>query len=384
MRDIDRLDTSDPADPPDPAAAVVAGPTDHVRLSDRRPGPDVTRALAMAGVIVMNYHGYLVLRGARSEGGSLYDVFDPWTGPLSTRFAATFVLVAGIGVTLMTRSAAGDPVRTRQMRWRLVRRGAVLYAFGLLFDQMWRGTILPYYGVMFVIAAALFTWRSRWVLLFGAGAALAGWAIRAWRYEAELDGVDTTWLTAPVEFSPQGLVFDVFVNGTHPLLPWLAFLCAGIVVGRMLTLPWWRPAVMATGFALFTASSLTNSTASSERARVLLAVDPFERGLVYVASALGTALIAFGAISWIADRWVTSPVIDGLRRAGQLSLTLYVAHAFVFELLVDQLDVVRPAGIATALTFAAAYWFAATAAAIAYQHRFGRGPIETIYRQITG
>ena len=26
----------------------------------------------------------------------------------------------------------------------------------------------------------------------------------------------------------------MFVNGTHPLLPWLAFLCAGIVLGRAL------------------------------------------------------------------------------------------------------------------------------------------------------
>ena len=32
----------------------------------------------------------------------------------------------------------------------------------------------------------------------------------------------------------RGLLIDVFVNGTHPLLPWLAFFCAGIVLGRML------------------------------------------------------------------------------------------------------------------------------------------------------
>ena len=42
-------------------------------LSARRPGPDVVRALAMAGVVMMNYHGYLILRGARRDGGALYD-----------------------------------------------------------------------------------------------------------------------------------------------------------------------------------------------------------------------------------------------------------------------------------------------------------------------
>ena len=80
-------------------------------LSKRLPGPDVVRAVAMFGVVVMNYHGYLVIRGGQLGDGQLDRLFDPWTGPLSTRFAATFVLTAGIGVTLMTRSSIGDPGR---------------------------------------------------------------------------------------------------------------------------------------------------------------------------------------------------------------------------------------------------------------------------------
>ena len=41
------------------------------------------------------------------------------------------------------------------MTVRLVRRGLLLYGGGLLFDTIWDGTILPYYGVMFVLAALL-------------------------------------------------------------------------------------------------------------------------------------------------------------------------------------------------------------------------------------
>ena len=62
---------------------------------------------------------------------------------------------------------------------------------------------------------------------------------------------------------------------------------------------------------------------------------------MYVASALGTALIAFAAISL--DRRPSSrpaAVVDALRRAGQMSLTIYLAHALVFNLLVDWLDIV--------------------------------------------
>ena len=118
-------------------------------LTRRRPGPDVVRAVALIGVVVMNYHGYLILRGAPRGEGWAHDLFDPWSGPLSTRFAATFVLVAGVGVTLMTRSAIGNEKRTRVMRWRLAKRGLLLYVFGLFFDEIWNGTILTYYGALF-------------------------------------------------------------------------------------------------------------------------------------------------------------------------------------------------------------------------------------------
>ncbi|MFP5487153.1 MAG: DUF418 domain-containing protein [Acidimicrobiia bacterium] len=352
-------------------------------LSSRRPGPDVVRALAMAGVVVMNYHGYLILRGADRGTGAIDDLFDPWTGPLSTRFAATFVLTAGVGVTLMTRSSLDDPTRLRDMRWRLVRRGLLLYGGGLVFDMIWAGSILPFYGAMFVLAALLVTLRSRWVLAVGAAAAVAAAAIRWWRYEATLDGRDTSWLTDPGPASPRGLVLDVVVNGTHPLLPWLAFFCAGIVLGRVLAVGWWRPAVAGLGFVLYAGTTLANSTATTERALVLLSVDPFERGLAYTASALGTALLGFAAISWLADRFERTAAVDALRRAGQLSLTIYLGHALVFNLLVDWLDVIGPGDVGTALAFAGVYWLTATALAVSYQRRFGRGPAERVYRALT-
>jgi uncharacterized protein len=345
-------------------------------------GPDVVRAVAMAGVVIMNFHGYLIGRGARREGGWAYDFFDPWVGPLSTRFAATFVLTAGVGVTLLTRSAAGNRARANELRWILARRGLILYGFGMAFDFIWPGTILPYYGALFVLAAVLFALRTRWLITIAAAAASAAWLVRWWRYERELDGHDTSWLTNPGARSPRGLLIDVFVNGTHPLLPWLAFFCSGIVLGRILVREWWQPVAIATGFALFSGATLINSTATTPRALVLLSDDPFERGFAYTMSALGTALLAFPAVYWIAERYREATVIDWLRRAGQMSLSIYIAHALVFCLLVDWLDVVSPGGLGTSLLFALTYWLISTAAAVAYHQRFGRGPAEYVYRKL--
>jgi uncharacterized protein len=345
-------------------------------------GPDVVRAVAMAGVVVMNFHGYLISRGARRDGGWAYDFFDPWVGPLSTRFAATFVLTAGVGVTLLTRSGVGNRARTNELRWILARRGLILYGFGMAFDFIWPGTILPYYGVMFVIAAGLFTLRTGWLIGVGVVAASAAWVVRWWRYERQLDGHDTSWLTNPGPRSPSGLVIDVFINGTHPLLPWLAFFCAGIVLGRILVRDWWQPIAVATGFTLFSAATLINSNATTPRALVVLSDDPFERGFAYTMSALGTALLAFSALSWLAERYRGTSVIEWLRRAGQMSLSIYIAHALVFCLLVDWLEIVSPGGLGTSLGFALAYWLLSTSAAVAYHKRFGRGPAEYVYRKL--
>jgi uncharacterized protein len=357
--------------------SVAAGGT------PRLPGPDVVRAVALIGVVVMNYHGYLIIEagGDRGEGWAAA-FFDPWTGPLSTRFAATFVLVAGVGITLLTRRCVATGVGIGEMRWRLVRRGVVLYVGGLFLDEVWPGTIIPYYGAMFAIAALLFTLRSRWIVVVGTAAALAGWGLRSWRWWRAEDGASTSWLTDPDEGSLRGYVYDVAVNGTHPLLPWLAFLCAGMLLGRALRTPWWRPAALGTGAACVAAAAIVSSWASTPFEVVMLSTHPGERGLVYVCSALGTALLAYAAIDWLAERF-TRP-LDPLRRAGQMTLTIYLLHVLVYDVVVEGLGLIDPAGLDVALVFSVGFWLVAIVLADWWSKRFGRGPAERVYRALGG
>ncbi len=361
--------------------ATLSERTTATRLA----GPDVVRAVALIGVVVMNYHGYLLLQAGGGIGatgtGWAAELFDPWTGPLSTRFAATFVLVAGVGVTLMTSSSIGTD-RVGALRWRLVRRGLLLYVVGLTLDEIWSGTILPYYGAMFVLAAALFTLRSRWLVVIGALAAVAGWGIRMWSHQRARAGASTRWLTDPDAGSPAAHLFGVAVNGTHPLLPWLAFFCAGMLLGRVLRSSWWRPVAIGSGLALFVVAAVVSSAATTSFQIVLLSTAPYDRGLLYTASALGTALIAYGVVDWLAVRFPVAT--DPLRRAGQMTLTLYLAHVLVFKLLVDWIDWIDPAGVDVAVTFALAFWVAGIAAAVAWQRRFGIGPLERVYRAVGG
>ena len=364
--------------------------------NDRLCGPDVVRAVALIGVVVMNYHGYLMLRSLRTDviDSALNRFFDPFEGPLSTRFASTFVLTAGVGITLMTRRVEADRVdgvagaakAVTEMRWRLVRRGLGLYVLGQLLDVIWPGTIIIYYGAMFAIASLLFTLATRWIIMIGIAAALAGWWVSLWSFWQVEDGASVAWLRSPASDSIRRYVFDLTVNGTHPLLPWLAFLCAGIVLGRTLEAPDWQLWCGGIGLVLFGVATIVSTMTGTAFTDLALSRHPFDRGVVYVASALGTSLVAFAGISWLADRAIgpAAAVVEVLREAGQMTLTLYIAHILLFNLFVDWIGWVEPAGLGTALTFAFGFWVIAMVLGAWWHRRYARGPAEWAYRAIGG
>jgi uncharacterized protein len=357
-------------------------------------GPDVTRAIALVGVVVMNYHGYLNGSDAAARRGDplFTRLLDPWQGVLSTRFAATFVLVAGVGVSLLTDRSrrSGDREAISSDRLRLVRRGVLLYGFGFVLDWIWPGTIIFYYGAFFVVAALLFTLRTRWLVAIGAGAALVAAGVQWWAAARIADGHSVDWLLSPstlTERSPRGLLFDTLLDGTHPLLPWLAFLCAGIVLGRQVrTLPHLR--IAAIGLAVTAVTYLVNHIGTNGRADQpvlvhVLATSPFERGLLYTVGTVGTAVAAFCLISYVAERTADTGITRSLQLGGQMTLTLYVAHVLVFNLMVDWLGAVG-GGLGSALMFALAFWAFAVPSAAMWRRFAGLGPLERLYRRFGG
>ena len=149
----------------------------------RLPGPDVVRAVALIGVVVMNFHGYLLLADDRRRRASATDgrpmLFDPWNGPLSTRFAATFVLVAGVGVTLLTRSVIGDHDRVRGDAV-AARRAAACCCTSSAWcsTSSGRARSSPTTARCSSSLRSIFTLRTRWIVAIGVAAALAGWTVR--------------------------------------------------------------------------------------------------------------------------------------------------------------------------------------------------------------
>ncbi|CAB4881888.1 unannotated protein [freshwater metagenome] len=377
---------------------AAAAPTNHASRP-RLPGLDVTRAVALIGVVILNYHGYLNNIDERAHMSLAERIFDPHQGPLGTRFAAVFVMVAGMGVTLMTNRSrqAGHASAIRDDRWRLARRGLLLYAGGLLLEWVWPGTILFYYGALFMVASLLFTLRLRWIALVGAVSSLAAAGVAWFEFERVTTGHSVAWLNPKVT-SPRNLLLRTFVGYTHPLFPWLALLCVGIAVGRFLPLAKrLRLQIIAVGMTLLAGTYLLNHfgvqaatghlavpDTAAQRWALLLSTRPFDRGLLYTLGTIGSSLIAFCVVSWVADRTGRSWPVRILQHAGQMTLTLYVGHALVFNAVVHWWHWVGPTGLDTALVFALIFWVYSISLAALWHRYLGAGPLERVYRGFGG
>ncbi len=367
--------------PTTPTAIAPAATKRYIEL-------DVIRAVALIGVCVMNYHGYLILDGAKYPPTNFVErIFDPWNGPLSTRFAATFVTVAGMGVTLLTRRSrtSGDPRAISADRWTLIRRGVLLYAFGFVLNWVWNGTILFFYGAFFIAGAMLFHLRSRWLLSIGTGAVAVAASIQWWALNQRSNGHHTWWLLnadGATNRSPRDLLLDTFVRGTHPLLPWLVFLCMGMVLGRLMPFSERRRTALATaGSACIAIGYLAHDSVAWHP--LLSSTDPFDRGVLFSLTAVGWSLLAVSLVGWVADETAHSGVTRVLADTGRTTLTLYVGHVLVYNLLVHWLEWVRPGALGTALLFATIYWLCAVAVATMIQRRVGIGPLEWVYRKFS-
>ncbi|MFM8858205.1 MAG: DUF418 domain-containing protein [Actinomycetota bacterium] len=357
-------------------------------------GLDVARAIALFGVVLMNYHGMISYPNQSEFPGSFIDrLFDIRTGVLSTRFAAAFVVVAGIGITLLTDSARIRCERTSMLetRLRILRRGSILLIGGYFLDMAWPGTILFYYGAFFIIAAFIFHLRTAYLMVIALADVAATQAVSMWRRSRFLDGDGTAWVSPSNIESLQDFLARTFLGYTHPVLPWMSFLIAGMICGRYLERfrSHSRPIVI-TSIAITVVTYLVASVVRGVDVEppavvyVLTSMHPDERGLAYIVTTLAIAMAAIALIFVSAEKARSHVATIALQRAGQLSLTLYLGHVLFYYAFAEWSGWITGTGIASAIGLAVVYWIFAIAAGSWWHRRVGQGPAELLYRRLGG
>ncbi|MCV6593647.1 MAG: DUF418 domain-containing protein [Silicimonas sp.] len=350
--------------------------TDGRKTGARLDGLDMARFFAFVGMVVVNFKIAM-----EAEGGS--GLAALFAGSLEGRAAATFVVLAGIGLGL-----AGAK-RLDQTIWVTLKRALFLLAIGLLNMTIFDADILHYYAFYFLFGAVLLPLSSRalWAVI---GALNIGFVamILLLNYDAgwnwESYSYDGFW-------TPTGFIRNLFFNGWHPVIPWLGFLLFGIVLSRLDLGARGTQIRLALGGALAFALAeglsawLTPlASAADPELAALVLTDPVPPMPLYTLAGLGAASLTVGLCLWLAEPARRIGLLALVTPAGRQTLTLYLAHILIGMGTLEALGMLTDQTTETAVTAALIFCILAMVYALIWARFFSRGPVEAVMRKLAG
>jgi uncharacterized membrane protein YeiB len=131
-------------------------------------------------------------------------------------------------------------------------------------------------------------------------------------------------------------------------------------------------------------SQLVDESGSEERWSHLISTRPFDRGILYVVASIGVVVAVFVVLDFLCERYKESQIIETARITGQMTLTIYLAHIFIYNAVVNWWQLVTPTGLDTAMIMSIAVYTSAIIWANWWHNRFGQGPAERVYRRFGG
>ncbi len=369
----------------EPIATIAGG----VRRGGRIVGLDIARAFAIIGMVIVNFK---VAMGAEENGPQWLRTF---AAVFNGRAAATFVILAGVGASLGSRRArdGGNPDERHRARVTLAKRALFLFVIGWAFFPIWPADILHYYGVYLAIGSiVLFAPSKRLLALAAASIAvsfvfivtsdpLANWNLDDYSYRG---------LTTPVGFGR-----NLFLDGFHPVFPWVAFYLFGMWLGRTdLRDPIWRRTLAIRAAIVIVVTELaawillgpkgSSLDEIDERSwRWLFSVEPIPPLPLYLLAGAATAVLVICGSIWLGDH-LPKRVSEPLVSTGQLALTIYLAHVLVGMVLLDLFGRLEHQTLAWAMTTGLAFCALAIICSWAWRRRYDRGPLEALMRRVAG
>jgi len=330
-------------------------------------GIDLARGLAVLGMLAAHL---------LTIDSFVLDDPDTWLDVVNGRSSILFATLAGVSIALVTGGARplAGPARARAAA-RLALRGALLWGIGILLvlTGVPVYVILPAYALLFALSLPFLGLRAGRLLL----AAVIVAAVMPWVYPF-LDA-------APIWGGLGGEDLQAFVGWAYPFPVWIAFLLAGMGVGRLdlrllrvqvaLTITGGVLAALGYGVAIATAPAIADS---GPYLAAVWTAEAHSSGLWEVVGSGGFAVAVIGLCLLVCRtplRWVAIP----LRAVGSMPLTAYVLQIVVWAVfaavaLGDTSDLagVRDAGLFLPLTLGI------VVGCTLWALLAGRGPLEAV------
>ncbi|MCA1836114.1 MAG: DUF1624 domain-containing protein, partial [Actinobacteria bacterium] len=216
---------------------------------------DAARGVALIGMIAVHS---LYEADAAGKATWLYAIFGG-------RAAATFAVLSGVGIAFTTGRQRVRVVAAWGTVMALITRALVIGAIGLAIGEFSDATkganVLPYYAVLFLLAIPL-VFLPTWVIAV-LGVLVAGGAPVLTHlllpHLPVLNLLDPT--VGYLVHHPLVLLSKLSITGEYPALPWTAYLCAGLVIGRLtLSKPGVAIGLLGTGLVLTFAAAIVSTT----------------------------------------------------------------------------------------------------------------------------
>jgi uncharacterized protein len=333
------------------------------QTKNRIPGFDLARTWVLFGMLIVNFNYVFGDLGDPTLLGQFNALF-------SGNSSAAFVILAGMGVSLLTFRPDLDAVDRLRLRQIVVKRSWFLFALGLFLYPIWPGDILHFYGGYMHLAAMLL-FVSDAVLL----SALVGVQVIFYLFFM-LIPYENGWNWETYSYTDfwtiSGFLRNTFYNGWNPIFPWASYFLLGMWLGRRdWTLAAFRKKVLFWSVFVYFLYVIAEYT------------PPFLPFMIGCASsAVATIVICF----WLGARFSEKKWLKMLVSAGQLTLTNYILHCTIGMILLKTIGQKTgfPCAPMVILGFSAAWFFCAIIASFLWKKRFKNGPMELLMRKITG
>lgn len=344
--------------------------------SNRLEGLDLARYIAFVGMVIVNFK--IVMEVGEETG-----LLSAFTTALEGRAAATFVVLAGLGLGLAGwKGFDKTPIST-------AKRAAFLLVLGLLNMTVFDADIVHYYAFYFLLGVFFLPLRTSALtgIIIALNVAFTI-MILALDYDAGWNWDDYTYADF---WTVPGFVRNLFFNGWHPVIPWLGFLVFGMILSR---LPLserrvqWR--LMGAGALLFAGANLVSMILTAQLGVIdpelaeLTTTEPVPPMPLYFLAGMGTACVIIALCLLVNDRLKSSGVLDFVLPAGRQTLTLYIAHILIGMGTLEALHMIGDQTTLSSVLASLVFCLLATVFAYLWSKRFKRGPIEALMRRLAG
>lgn len=350
--------------------------------TSRLEGLDLARFLAFAGMVIVNFR--LVLSGDSALDPSF---LSHMLSLLEGRAAATFVVLAGIGLGLASNRECSDKIFSGTALTTL-KRALFLLILGLINMLIFDADILHYYAVYFLIGACLLWLRTSYLItgilllnIFSVVLIIMLDFTTGWNF-SELSYQDF--------WTPEGFIRHLFFNGWHPVIPWLSFLLFGIILSRcQLHRSKTQWLMIALGIIAVAEAEIGSwllqswfSSIDPELAE-LVSTSALPPMPLYILASGGVALAISGGCLLVSEQFHGSRLIHSLTPAGRQSLTLYMAHILIGLSPPALLGLTGTLSLNRSLLLALLFCALSVLFAYIWAQHFQQGPLESLMRKLT-